>query len=237
VIRKDGRTADQLRHVLFTRRFIRGAPGSCLVDFGHTRLIITATVDERVPPWMTGRGKGWLTAEYGMLPGSTGNRKPRPGVRPDGRSIEIQRLIGRALRQALDLGKLGERTITIDCDVIQADGGTRCAAITGGYVALVDCLDQLVDEGRLRASPLRTAIQAVSVGMVGDDILLDLDYPEDSGAAFDFNLVTAGGDRIVESSGSAEKQPLPRDRFDALVDLALRGTAELANLQQEALSR
>lgn len=234
--RKDGRTPEQLRRVNLTRHFVRGVPGSCLVDFGHTRLIVTACVEERVPPWMEGRGKGWVTAEYGMLPGSTQTRKARPAAgRTDGRSVEIQRLIGRSLRQAVDLSRLGERTITVDADVVQADGGTRVAAITGGMVALHDAMSSLVSGGWLEEVPLRNLVQAVSVGMLREQPLLDLNYEEDSQADFDCNLVTADGTNIVEVSGGAEGQTLTRKQLDEMLDVALRGTEQLAAAQREAL--
>jgi ribonuclease PH len=234
VIRKDGRTPDQHRKVVITRPFVRGTPGSCLIDCGHTRIIVTATIEETQPRWLFESGHGWLTAEYGMLPGSTGTRKPR---RIDGRATEIQRLIGRSLRQALDLARLGERTIHIDCDVVQADGGTRAAAITGGWVALHDALAHLVEEKRLRESPLLRSVQAISAGVVDGHPCLDLCYEEDSRAATDLTLVTSGGGaRIVDIEGTAERDPMTRDQLNELIDLALQGAARLHQLQQESLS-
>jgi ribonuclease PH len=233
--RKDGRAPHQLRPVTITRPFVRGTPGSCLIDMGHTRVIITATLEEARPRWLLTDGHGWVTAEYGMLPGSTGTRRARPRA-TDGRATEIQRLIGRSLRQAVDLGRLGERTVHIDCDVVQADGSTRAASITGGWVALHDALAHLVEEGRLREPPLLRSVQAVSVGLVGGSPCLDLSYEEDSRAATDLTLVTAGGgSRIVEVAGTAEREPMTRDQLDALLDLGLRGTQALHDAQQGCL--
>ena len=237
--RDGGRAADQLRPVSFQPGFVRSATGSALISVGETRVICTASVEEGVPRWMTGRGTGWLTAEYGMLPASTGQRKPRDVAkgRPDGRTVEIQRLIGRSLRAVVDFARLGERTVTVDCDVLQADGGTRCAAITGGYVALRLALERLVREGQLAQLPLTGSVAAVSAGIVGGTALLDLDYPEDSTAEVDANVVMTGSGGLVEVQATAERTPLSRAHLDELLALAERGIAELAAAQVAAVAR
>jgi ribonuclease PH len=219
--------------------FVRTAAGSALISCGGTRVICTASVDESVPRWMAGRGTGWMTAEYGMLPASTGQRKPRDVAkgRPDGRTVEIQRLIGRSLRGVVDFAGLGERTVTVDCDVLQADGGTRCAAITGGYVALRLALERLVRAGRLATLPLTGSVAAVSAGIVGGVPLLDLDYPEDSTAEVDANVVMTGDGGLVEVQATAERTPLSRAHLDELLALAERGIAELAAAQVAAVAR
>jgi ribonuclease PH len=234
--RADGRAADELRPIAFEVDYIPSATGSVLVSAGSTRVICTATVEESVPGWMRGRGVGWLTAEYGMLPGSTNTRKPRDAARGklDGRTVEIQRLIGRSLRAIVDMKALGERTIWIDCDVIQADGGTRCLSITGGYVALHRALAAVVARDRLPALPLRSSVAAVSVGVVGGAAVLDLPYLEDSTADVDMNVVMTGEGELVEVQGTAEGAPFPRRRLDELLDLATAGLSELARLQGEA---
>ena len=203
------RQDDQLRSVRLTRDFIRHAEGSALVEFGDTRVICTASVEESVPGFLKGKGRGWVTAEYGMLPRSTGSRMRREAAvgKQSGRTQEIQRLIGRSLRAVIDLEKLGERQILIDCDVIQADGGTRTASITGAYVALADAISRLMAQGKLAENPLRDQVAAVSVGMVGGRALLDLDYPEDSGCETDMNVVMTGSGRFVEIQGTAEGEP------------------------------
>jgi ribonuclease PH len=237
--RGGGRAPDQLRPVSFEPGFVRSATGSALISVGETRVICTASVEEGVPRWMTGRGTGWLTAEYGMLPASTGQRKPRDVAkgRPDGRTVEIQRLIGRSLRGVVDFAGLGERTVTVDCDVLQADGGTRCAAITGGYVALRLALERLVREGRLATLPLTGSVAAVSAGIVGGVPLLDLDYPEDSTAEVDANVVMTGSGGLVEVQATAERTPLSRAHLDELLALAERGIAALAAAQVAAVAR
>jgi ribonuclease PH len=234
--RADGRAADELRPIAFEVDYIPSATGSVLVSAGSTRVICTATVEDSVPGWMRGRGVGWLTAEYGMLPGSTNTRKPRDAGRGklDGRTVEIQRLIGRSLRAVVDMKALGERTIWVDCDVIQADGGTRCLSITGGYVALHRALAAVVARDRLASLPLRSSVAAVSVGVVDGAAVLDLPYLEDSTADVDMNVVMTGEGELVEVQGTAEGAPFPRSRLNELLDLATAGLVELARLQGEA---
>jgi ribonuclease PH len=234
--RADGRAADELRPLAFEVDFIPSATGSVLASAGATRVICTATIEDSVPGWMRGRGTGWLTAEYGMLPGSTNTRKPRDAARGklDGRTVEIQRLIGRSLRAVVDMAALGERTVWVDCDVIQADGGTRCLAITGGYVALHRALATVVARGGLAALPLRSSVAAVSVGVVAGSPVLDLPYLEDSTADVDMNVVMTGGGDLVEVQGTAEGAPFPRSRLDELLDLATSGLEELTRRQLEA---
>jgi ribonuclease PH len=235
--RRDGRAPDELREVVITPGFVRTASGSCLFQAGGTRVICTATVDEDVPRWMVGQGRGWATAEYGMLPASTGERKKRDVAkgRPDGRSVEIQRLIGRSLRGVIDFKALGERTVWIDCDVLEADGGTRCAAITGGYVALELALRRLVAEGELDRVPLTEAVAAVSCGVVEGRALLDLDYSEDSTAEVDANVVMTGDGGLVEVQATAERTPLSRASLDELLALAAAGIERLRAAQEEAV--
>ena len=233
--RTDGRAADELRAHRIEPGFVRTATGSALIAAGGTRVICTASVNEEVPRWMAGRGTGWLTAEYGMLPASTGDRKPREVTRgrADGRTVEIQRLIGRSLRGVVDFAGLGERTVYVDCDVLEADGGTRCAAITGGYVALHLALARLVEEGRLPAVPLTQSVAAVSCGMVGGEALLDLDYAEDSAAEVDMNVVMTGDGGLVEVQATAERTPLSRASLDDLLALAASGIERLRAAQAE----
>jgi ribonuclease PH len=235
--RNDGRSPGDLREVAIVPGFVRTATGSALIEAGGTRVICTATVDEGVPRWMAGRGSGWVTAEYGMLPASTGERKRRDVSkgRPDGRTVEIQRLIGRSLRGVVDFEGLGERTVWIDCDVLEADGGTRCAAITGGYVALEIALRRLVDEGRLAEVPLTASVAAVSCGIVAGRALLDLDYSEDSAAEVDANVVMTGDGGLVEVQATAERTPLSRASLDELLALAADGIERLRAAQQEAV--
>jgi ribonuclease PH len=235
--RNDGRSPGDLREVAIVPGFVRTATGSALIEAGGTRVICTATVDEGVPRWMAGRGSGWVTAEYGMLPASTGERKRRDVSkgRPDGRTVEIQRLIGRSLRGVVDFEGLGERTVWIDCDVLEADGGTRCAAITGGYVALEIALRRLVDEGRLAEVPLTASVAAVSCGIVAGRALLDLDYSEDSVAEVDANVVMTGDGGLVEVQATAERTPLSRASLDELLALAADGIERLRAAQQEAV--
>ncbi|MDQ3409942.1 MAG: ribonuclease PH [Actinomycetota bacterium] len=217
--------------------FVRTATGSALIEVGETRVICTASAQESVPRWMAGKGRGWVTAEYAMLPASTGDRKQRDSSkgRPDGRSVEIQRLIGRAIRGVVDFEALGERTIYLDCDVLQADGGTRTAAITGAYVALALAAQRLRDEGRLKASPLNGSVAAISCGMVDGVALLDLDYPEDSSAEVDANVVMTGEGGLVEVQATAERTPLSRAHLDELLALAAGGIEELRVLQEAAI--
>ena len=231
--RSDGRAPDQLRAVGITREFLLHPEGSVLVEFGGTKVICTATVEEKVPPFLKGQGLGWVTAEYGMLPRSTNTRMNRENRGPSGRSQEIQRLVGRALRAVADRSKLGERTVWIDCDVIQADGGTRTAAITGGFVALADALGKI--PGVNPGAVLRDCVAAVSVGIVGGTALLDLNYPEDSTAEVDMNIVMTGRGEFVEVQGTAEQTPFDRTRLDALLGLAERGIRQLVALQRRAI--
>ncbi len=218
--------------------FVPSATGSALMSAGQTRVICTASVEESVPRWMAGKGRGWVTAEYGMLPASTGQRKQRDVTkgRPDGRTVEIQRLIGRSLRGVVDFAALGERTVWIDCDVLQADGGTRCAAITGGYVALELACRRLVAEGKLSALPLTGTLAAVSCGIVEGTALLDLDYGEDSSAEVDANVVMTGDGGLVEVQATAERTPLSRAHLDELLVLAGEGIARLRAAQEEAVA-
>jgi ribonuclease PH len=236
--RPDGRAPDALRPVKFTQRFTRSAPGSVLVEVGRTKLLCTATIDHKVPDWMAGKGRGWMTAEYGMLPGSTNQRKQRERVRPDGRSTEIQRLIGRAMRASVDLELLGERTIWLDCDVLEADGGTRTAAITGAYVAAVDAVRELEAQGlKFAAPPVRTQIAAVSVGLRRGVPVVDLSYDEDSAADVDMNVVMNAKGEFIEIQGTAEQKAFTRAQMDAMLDLARRGIEQLFKLQNQALGR
>jgi ribonuclease PH len=241
--RLDGRAPDELRPITFERDFTEMAEGSCLVSFGRTRVLCTASVDDDVPRWMRGSGKGWVTAEYSMLPGSSPERIDREAARgkQSGRTVEIQRLIGRSLRAACDMVALGERQIVVDCDVLQADGGTRTAGICGGYLALHDALARLVGRGQLAAHPLHSYCAAVSVGIVGGVPVLDLPYVEDSKAEVDMNVVmlrpVAGGEsRFVEVQGTAEGMAFTRGELDQLLALAEGGLTEIADLQAEMVS-
>jgi ribonuclease PH len=231
------RAPDELRPVTIEPDFVRTATGSALISCGETRVICTASVQESVPRWMDGRGRGWATAEYGMLPASTGDRKARDVAkgRPDGRTVEIQRLIGRSLRGVIDFEALGERTIYVDCDVLQADGGTRCASITGGYVALELACRRLVREGKLAALPLTGSVAAVSCGVVDGVPLLDLDYPEDSSAEVDANVVMTGEGGLIEVQATAERTPLSRAHLDELLALAQLGIEGLRAAQAAAV--
>ena len=233
--RHDGRRPDQLRPVTLTRDFIQHAEGSVLVEFGATRVICTASVEDKVPPFLRGQGKGWVTAEYGMLPRSTASRTPRETTRTGGRSQEIQRLVGRSLRAVVEMAKLGERTFWVDCDVIQADGGTRTAAITGGFVALADAFTRLVEAQLLPSVPLRDTVAAASVGVVAGTALLDLDYLEDSAAEVDMNVVMTGAGEFVEIQGTAEQVPFGPDRLQEMLRVARIGIGQLVALQRRAL--
>jgi ribonuclease PH len=232
------RRPDQLRPIRFTRGYTRHAEGSVLVEFGDTRVLCTASVEERVPPFLKGKAQGWITAEYGMLPRATGERTPREAARgrQGGRTLEIQRLIGRSLRAAADLAALGERTITLDCDVIQADGGTRTAAIAGAWVALHDAAQGLIAQGRLAREPLVAQIAAVSVGLHQGVAVLDLDYAEDGTAQTDMNVVMDGEGRFVEIQGTAEAASFTRAQMDAMLDLAEAGIREILAAQRAALA-
>jgi len=236
--RPSGRSAEQLREINITRNFTRHAEGSVLVCFGDTRVICTASVEKGVPSFMRGEGRGWVTAEYGMLPRSTGTRMGREASRgkQGGRTVEIQRLIGRSLRAALDLGKLGENTITIDCDVIQADGGTRTAAITGACVALVDAVNYLQREKLVKDDPLLQMVASVSVGMYHGVPVLDLDYAEDSVADTDMNVIMGAAGGFIEVQGTAEQAPFARAELDSMLDLASGGIQQLIALQRLALA-
>jgi ribonuclease PH len=235
--RHDGRATDALRPVKFTRSFTRYAEGSVLVEFGHTRVLCTASIEEGVPGFLRGKGQGWVTAEYGMLPRATHTRGAREAAKgkQSGRTQEIQRLIGRSLRAALNLSALGERTVTLDCDVLQADGGTRTASVTGAYVALADACAALVKQKGI-ASPLHGQVAAISVGIVGGRPVLDLDYVEDSTAETDMNVVMNSGGGFIEVQGTAEGHAMRRDELDALLLLATQGTARLFELQRAALA-
>jgi len=232
-VRADGRAADQMRPVKFTPDFIPTAEGSVLIEVGQTRVICTASVEDGVPQWMRGSGRGWVTGEYGMLPRATEKRTPRESNRgrQSGRTQEIQRLIGRALRAATDLDRLGERTIWLDCDVIQADGGTRTAAITGAFVALALALERMVAMGILQDVPLKDSVAATSVGILGDELLLDLNYVEDSQAQVDMNVVMTGSGRLVEVQASAEGRVFTREELTRLLALAEKGIRELTEQQ------
>jgi ribonuclease PH len=239
VPRPDGRASDQLRPVSFQRRFLANTPGSVLVSFGVTRVLCTVSIEHSVPQWLEGRGQGWITAEYGMLPASTEQRKPRErSGKTDGRTSEIQRLIGRSIRAIVDMELLGEKTLWVDCDVIEADGGTRTAAITGAYVALVDAVKDLEAQGmKFATNPIRDSVAAVSVGVVRGEPVLDLNYAEDSKADVDMNVVLTGKGLIVEIQGTAEKTPFDTSRLMQLYKLAEKGTQELRRLQLEALQK
>jgi ribonuclease PH len=234
-IRRDGREPDELRPVAFTRDFTEMAAGSVLVEFGRTRVLCTASVEERVPPWLRGKGKGWVTAEYSMLPGSTPERANREAAKgkQSGRTQEIQRLIGRSLRAVTDLTVLGEVQITVDCDVLQADGGTRTASICGGYVALHDACSRLVAAGTLAAHPLTDQCAAISVGVVDALGYLDLEYTEDVRAEVDMNIVMTGAGKFIEVQGTAEGEPFSRNELDNLLMLAEGGINEIFALQRE----
>jgi ribonuclease PH len=238
-MRNDNRNSEVLRQVRITRNFTKHAEGSVLIEFGDTRVICTASVEESVPPFLRGKGTGWVTAEYSMLPRATHTRSSREAAKgkQSGRTLEIQRLIGRSLRAVTDLAALGERSITIDCDVIQADGGTRTASITGAYVALHDALSTLVNKGLIPRIPLREAVAAVSVGIVAGEALLDLNYLEDSAAEVDMNFVMTSSDRFVEVQGTAEAEPFTVEQMDAMRVLATAGIRRLFALQREALGQ
>ena len=232
--RPDGRAPDQLRPITVTRDFLRHPEGSVLVEFGETKVICTATTEDKVPPFLKGQGLGWVTAEYGMLPRSTNTRMTRENRGPSGRSQEIQRLVGRALRAIADRSKMGERTVWIDCDVIQADGGTRTAAITGGFVALADALGRM--PGVSPTAVLRDCVAAISVGIVAGEPKLDLNYIEDSSAEVDMNVVMTGAGEFVEVQGTAEQVPFGRARLDEMLALAALGIRRLVELQRRALA-
>jgi ribonuclease PH len=235
--RPSGRAHDELRPIRITRHYTRHAEGSVLIEFGDTRVLCTATVEETIPPFLRNTGRGWVTAEYGMLPRATHTRSKREAAsgKQGGRTLEIQRLIGRALRAVVDLKALGERSVTIDCDVLQADGGTRTASITGAYVALVDAIDAMVRKGALRESPLHGQVAAVSVGIWAGQPVLDLDYAEDSDAETDMNVVMNNGGGFIEVQGTAEGHAFRRHELDELLNLASNGIGQLLAKQLEAL--
>jgi len=238
MIRVDGRDNRDLRPLELEPGVMKYAEGSCLITVGDTKVLCAASVEDRVPPWMIGKGEGWVTAEYGMLPRATHDRTEREAQRGrrDARSLEIQRLIGRSLRSITDLHGLGERTITLDCDVLQADGGTRTAAVTGAFVALAQAMKWLEDHKKVKRPPLRDFVAGVSVGVVSGEKLLDLCYQEDSRAAVDMNLIMSGREAIVEIQGTAEGAPFPRTTLNELIDLAVVGTRELVAAQRAALA-
>ena len=237
-MRPSQRQSDQLRLIRLTRNFTRHAEGSVLVEMGDTQVLCTASVEENVPPFLRGKGRGWVTAEYGMLPRATHTRSAREAAKgkQTGRTQEIQRLIGRALRAVVDLKALGERQITLDCDVLQADGGTRCASITGAWVALYDACEKLVTSGKLAENPVRDHVAAISVGIYKGSPVLDLDYPEDSDCDTDMNVVMTGSGGIVEIQGTAEGEPFTRQQMNVLTDLAEAGIRQLIAAQETALS-
>jgi ribonuclease PH len=237
-IRPSQRALNQLRDVEIIRHYTKHAEGSVLVKFGDTHVLCTASIDEKVPGFLKGKGQGWVTAEYGMLPRSTGSRMDREAAKgkQSGRTQEIQRLIGRSLRAIIDLEKLGERSIQIDCDVIQADGGTRTASITGAYVALHDAISTLLKSGKITQSPLKDSVAAISVGIHQGQAVLDLDYIEDSDCDTDMNVVMTGSGGFVEIQGTAEGEPFSRDAMDAMLDLAAYGIKQLTDKQKEVLS-
>jgi ribonuclease PH len=238
IFRSDNRAADQMRPVKITPEFIRTAEGSCLIEVGNTRVICTATIEESVPNWMRNQGRGWVTSEYGMLPRATLTRTPRESARGrvGGRTHEIQRLIGRSMRAVIDLAKLGERTVWIDCDVIQADGGTRTASITGGFVALALALQKLVASKTIKALPLRDTVAATSVGIVDGAVLLDLAYEEDSRAEVDMNFVLTGSNKFIELQATAEQVPFSDEQLAHMTELGRKGIRELTEMQREILS-
>jgi ribonuclease PH len=237
-MRPSKRAPDAMRAVTLERGVVKYAEGSCLVAFGDTRVLVTASLDERVPPWMKGKGNGWVTAEYGMLPRATHERNRREAAqgKQGGRTIEIQRLVGRALRAVVDLHAMGERQVTIDCDVIQADGGTRTAAITGAWVALNDCFAWMKARNMIFSAPLRDHVAAVSCGVVKGTPVLDLDYEEDSSAHTDANFVLTGAGKLVEVQATAERDPFTEEQLGALIALARKGCAELVAKQKAAIA-
>ena len=237
-MRPSQRQPDQLRSVKITRNFTRHAEGSVLIEMGDTRVLCTASVEENLPPFLRGKGQGWVTAEYGMLPRSTHTRSAREAAKgkQTGRTQEIQRLIGRSLRAVTDLKALGERQITLDCDVLQADGGTRCASITGAWIALYEACDKLVQAGKLAANPVKDHVAAISVGIFEGSPVLDLDYPEDSNCDTDMNVIMTGKGGIVEVQGTAEGDPFSREQMNVLMDLAEMGIRQLVAAQESALA-
>lgn len=238
-MRIDGRLADEIRPVRITRNYLKFAEGSCLIEMGDTKVICAATVEERVPPFLIGTGKGWMTAEYSMLPRSVKKRVQRESAagKVGGRTHEIQRLIGRSLRAVADLSRFGERTLYVDCDVLQADGGTRTASITGAYIAVYDTLSLLKERGMIDAIPLTDSIAAISAGIVKGEAYLDLNYEEDSRADVDMNIIMTGSGKFVEVQGTAEQEPFTREGMSQLIDLAAKGINELTVMQRSSLGR
>ena len=236
-MRPSSRAPDEMRHIRITRNYTMHAEGSVMVEFGNTRVLCNATIEERVPGFLRGKGQGWVTAEYGMLPRSTNSRMGREAARgkQGGRTMEIQRLIGRSLRAVVDMQALGERSVTIDCDVIQADGGTRTASITGGFVALADAVQTLLDSKAIEKNPLTGQVASVSVGIYKGTPVLDLDYPEDCNAETDMNVVMSDAGNFIEVQGTAEGHPFSQEELDAMLALAKKGIGELLVCQQEAL--
>jgi ribonuclease PH len=237
MIRQSGRKNNELRNIKITKDYIKYAEGSCLIEFGDTKVISTATVEDSVPPFLKGKGVGWISAEYGMLPRSCKTRVQREATKGKlgGRTHEIQRLIGRSMRTVVDMKKIGERTIWMDCDVIQADGGTRCASITGSFVSLVLALNNMRKKGLIKDIPVSLYVAAVSVGIIGGDPVLDLDYNEDSGAEVDMNIIMTGDGRYIEVQGTAEKEPFKREDMNKLLSLASDGIEEIIDMQKKAL--
>ncbi|MGL4602610.1 MAG: ribonuclease PH [Iodobacter sp.] len=237
-MRPSARRSNELRSVRITRNYTRHAEGSVLIEFGDTKVLCTASVEEKVPPFLKGKGQGWVTAEYGMLPRSTDSRMRREASqgKQSGRTQEIQRLIGRSLRAVVDMTLLGERQILIDCDVIQADGGTRTASITGAFVALTDAINGLIAAGKLERSPIKEHVAAISVGIYKGEAVLDLDYPEDSDCETDMNVVMTGSGKFVEIQGTAEGEAFSRQEMDALLNLAEQGISDLITMQKTALA-
>ncbi len=233
--RNDGRLAGELRKIKITKDYVKHAEGSCLIEFGETRVICTASVEENVPPFLRNKGTGWVTAEYGMLPRSCATRIRRDKAAGSGRTQEIQRLIGRSLRGVIDLKRIGERTIKIDCDVIQADGGTRTASITGGFIALALALKKIKKQGLIDEDPLTDFVAAISVGIYQEKLLLDLNYAEDSNADMDMNVVMVGRGKFIEVQGTAEGKPFAKSEMDQLLDLAKKGIKELIAIQEKNL--
>ena len=233
--RIDGRANDEIRPITITRNFNKYAEGSVLIEAGDTKVVCTATVDEKVPPFLRGKGQGWITAEYSMLPRATEVRNVRETLRPSGRTMEIQRLMGRALRSVVDLSAMGERTIWLDCDVLQADGGTRTASITGAFLAMADAIKVLKDNKMIDSNPLRTYVAAISTGIVEGEKMLDLRFEEDSRAQVDMNLVMTDEGQIVEIQGTGEAFPFTRQDMEELMDLAFKGISELIQIQKKLL--
>jgi len=237
--RRDGRKNTDIREIKITRKYISHADGSVFIEMGNTRIICTATYEDKVPPFLRGKGTGWITAEYDMIPGSTPQRVVRPQAsgRINGRTHEIQRLIGRSLRAAVDLNKIGERTIWIDCDVVEADGGTRTASITGSFIALFDCLQAMIEKKLIDEMPIESFVAAISVGIVDGEVMVDLCFSEDSAAEVDMNVVANSKDNLIEVQSTAEGAPFSREQFDNMLEKAIRAIADLIEMQKKILSQ